>query len=196
MADLTPNLSLTKPTISENIDLATFNANMDKIDAALGAPSGEITDLLALYNGFSTPWVETTPVIGGMTLASGATNKLQIARHGKLVLGRYIMNTSSYTSTGALTVQLPDDLWSKQGDIPWTVGTFGISQGGSGKSCGGNVILQATSDGQKSKLQFSATVTLNTSTGPWSILVGVTTPAFWVTTVQTQMQAEFFYEAP
>ena len=49
MATVTPNIGLTKPAGTENVNLTVINENYDKIDAAVGQNATEVAKLTELF---------------------------------------------------------------------------------------------------------------------------------------------------
>jgi len=65
MANVTPNVGLTKPLITEKYDVGVFNANADKIDSSLAAVTNRVDDII------------TTPVPVGEVIAQEITDARQ-----------------------------------------------------------------------------------------------------------------------
>lgn len=70
MATTTANLGLTKPTYTEAADIAVINANMDKIDVAVGNLRERVNSMEDGGDAYVLP-AATTNMLGGVKVGTG-----------------------------------------------------------------------------------------------------------------------------
>lgn len=207
MPDFTPNLNLTKQTPAENIDIDILNANLDKIDTSALTLNQKVDAVSATMTSLSDP---RTVVSGsfplGLTGFSGTPQEstLRYKLIGKTAFCTYALQLLSSTTDGTgFRFVLPWDLWSvasQSGIVEQAVGVVGLTAtppgGSSIQIYSGTVLMKATSDGAKSTISFAMLHSNTTTTGPFFVKFGTTTPSKWDYTKPINLYATFTLEIP